>query len=295
MKPAPFVHHAPRTVGEAVAVLEQVGHDGKVLAGGQSLVPILNMRLASPAHLVDINAVAGLDGIAVGDERRAGRRARAPRRRSPAPMRRMPRSPSCGRPPSTSPTLPSATAARPSARSRTPTRPVRCRRCWPSATASVEAVSASGTREIRWQDFFAGPLETTLRPEELAVAVRFAAMPARHPHGLPRVGPPARRLRPRRRRGRGDRGRRRRDPRPRVVRLGDRRAVGARPRRALAASSRGRDRGRRAVDAAAATVREHVQPESDIHATSDYRRMLVGELTRRVLHETALAAEGDRR
>ena len=59
MKPAPFVHHAPRTVAEAVAVLAEVGHDGKVLAGGQSLIPILNMRLASPAHLVDINQVAG--------------------------------------------------------------------------------------------------------------------------------------------------------------------------------------------------------------------------------------------
>ena len=50
MKPAPFVHHAPRTVAEAVAVLAEVGHDGKVLAGGQSLIPILNMRLASPAR-----------------------------------------------------------------------------------------------------------------------------------------------------------------------------------------------------------------------------------------------------
>ena len=61
VKPAPFVHHAPRTVEEAVTVLGQVGHEGKVLAGGQSLIPILNMRLASPAHLVDINAVVGLD------------------------------------------------------------------------------------------------------------------------------------------------------------------------------------------------------------------------------------------
>ncbi len=65
MKPAPFEHHAPLTVEQAVSVLTEVGHDGKVLAGGQSLIPILNMRLASPAHLVDINRVAGLDTIEV--------------------------------------------------------------------------------------------------------------------------------------------------------------------------------------------------------------------------------------
>ena len=134
MKPAPFVHHAPRTVGEAAAVLEEVGHDGKVLAGGQSLVPILNMRLASPAHLVDINGVVDLDDIAVGDDAvRVGALVRhAALARS---ERRMPPSPSCGRPPSTSPTRRSATGARPWDRSRTPTRPGRCLRCWPSATA----------------------------------------------------------------------------------------------------------------------------------------------------------------
>ena len=58
MKPGPFVHHAPTTVDEAVAVLGEVGHDGKVLAGGQSLIPVLSMRLANPGHLVDINGVA---------------------------------------------------------------------------------------------------------------------------------------------------------------------------------------------------------------------------------------------
>ena len=79
MKPGPFVHHAPRTVDEAVAVLAQVGHDGKVLAGGQSLIPVLNMRLASPGHLVDINGVAGLDGVDVDDALGTGRRPRPAR------------------------------------------------------------------------------------------------------------------------------------------------------------------------------------------------------------------------
>jgi aerobic carbon-monoxide dehydrogenase medium subunit len=65
MKPAPFTRHVPRTLDEALKILSEVApQDGRVLAGGQSLVPIMAFRLAKPAHLVDINEVAGLDKIA---------------------------------------------------------------------------------------------------------------------------------------------------------------------------------------------------------------------------------------
>ena len=65
MKPAPFIRHVPRTLDEALKILGEVApQDGRVLAGGQSLVPIMAFRLAKPAHLVDINEVAGLDKIA---------------------------------------------------------------------------------------------------------------------------------------------------------------------------------------------------------------------------------------
>ena len=65
MKPAPFIRHVPKTLDEALKILAQVApQDGRVLAGGQSLVPIMAFRLARPAHLVDINEVAGLDKIA---------------------------------------------------------------------------------------------------------------------------------------------------------------------------------------------------------------------------------------
>jgi carbon-monoxide dehydrogenase medium subunit len=68
MKPAPFQYHAPKTVAEAVAVLAEVAPaDGRVLAGGQSLVPTMAFRLARPAHLVDINGIAELDRIASAD------------------------------------------------------------------------------------------------------------------------------------------------------------------------------------------------------------------------------------
>ena len=68
MKPPVFEYHRPGTVAEALAVLAEVGHDGKVLAGGQSLVPLLNMRLAAPRHLVDINWLAELDEVACGPD-----------------------------------------------------------------------------------------------------------------------------------------------------------------------------------------------------------------------------------
>jgi carbon-monoxide dehydrogenase medium subunit len=66
MKPAPFTRHVPKTLDEAVKMLADVApQDGRVLAGGQSLVPIMAFRLAKPAHLVDINNVDGLDRISV--------------------------------------------------------------------------------------------------------------------------------------------------------------------------------------------------------------------------------------
>jgi aerobic carbon-monoxide dehydrogenase medium subunit len=70
VKPAPFVYHAPKTVDEAVAMLAELSSlDGRVLAGGQSLVPMMAFRMARPAHLIDINAVAGLDRLAVEEDK----------------------------------------------------------------------------------------------------------------------------------------------------------------------------------------------------------------------------------
>lgn len=64
MKPAPFVRHVPRTLDEALTILSRVApQDGRVLAGGQSLVPIMAFRLARPAHLVDINDIEELSHI----------------------------------------------------------------------------------------------------------------------------------------------------------------------------------------------------------------------------------------
>lgn len=70
MKPASFTYHAPKTVEEAVALLaEHAPDDGRVLAGGQSLVPTMAFRLARPHHLVDINGIEALRKLAVEDGR----------------------------------------------------------------------------------------------------------------------------------------------------------------------------------------------------------------------------------
>lgn len=63
MKPAPFAYIAPRTLEEACAALAEHGEDAKVLAGGQSLVPLMNFRLAVPEVIVDLNHVADLDHL----------------------------------------------------------------------------------------------------------------------------------------------------------------------------------------------------------------------------------------
>lgn len=64
MKPAPFDYLAPHSLEEVLIALNNYGYDGKLLAGGQSLVPVMNYRLAQPSVIVDLNGVAGLSGLA---------------------------------------------------------------------------------------------------------------------------------------------------------------------------------------------------------------------------------------
>ena len=172
MKPAPFVHHAPRTVDEAVGVLAEVGHDGKVLAGGQSLIPVLNMRLASPGHLVDINGVTGLDAVDVTDAwvrvgalvRHAGLERHDEADAALPLLRQAVRNVAHPAIRNRGTTVGSIAHADPAGE-------------MPSVLVLtggvVEAVGPRGRREIAAADFFEGPLETTLAPDELVEAVRF--------------------------------------------------------------------------------------------------------------------------
>ena len=72
MKPAVFAYSAPESVGEALDVLAEHGSEAKVLAGGQSLVPMLNFRLARPAHLIDVNGIDSLSYISNNGSLRIG-------------------------------------------------------------------------------------------------------------------------------------------------------------------------------------------------------------------------------
>ncbi|PLT35379.1 xanthine dehydrogenase family protein subunit M [Bacillus sp. V5-8f] len=69
MKPAKFDYHCPKTVESALSLLEESGFDGKIIAGGQSLVPIMNMRLSTPDCLIDINRLTDLDFIEFDNEK----------------------------------------------------------------------------------------------------------------------------------------------------------------------------------------------------------------------------------
>jgi carbon-monoxide dehydrogenase medium subunit len=68
VKPAPFRYHRPQSLGEALALLAEFGADAKLIAGGQSLGPMMNMRLVQPAELIDVNALSGLDRIEDGPD-----------------------------------------------------------------------------------------------------------------------------------------------------------------------------------------------------------------------------------
>ena len=68
MKPAPFEYFAPTTVDEALAHLTEYGYDAKVLAGGQSLIPMMNFRLAQPSVIVDLNNIKDLSFIRTNED-----------------------------------------------------------------------------------------------------------------------------------------------------------------------------------------------------------------------------------
>lgn len=176
MKPAPFAYHRPTTLDEALAALAADPH-AKVLAGGQSLVPLLSMRLAQPSALVDLNAVPGLDGIEVDD---AGVRIGALTRHaavlaSPEVRRVQPLV-----------SLALSHVAHATIRNRGTTvgslvhadaaaeMPV----VLALLGGSVEVASVRGRRTVPAAELFVGPLESSLAHDEIAVSAFFPALPA---------------------------------------------------------------------------------------------------------------------
>src|SRR5436190_5024814 len=178
MKPARFRYHAPKTIEEALDTLAEVApEDGRVLAGGQSLVPIMAFRLARPAHLVDINGIEALRRLAVdGDRLCIGACVRHAAFHKPVvdgPLGRLlsavvrhiahypirTRGTFCG----------SIAHADPASE-------------WCAVAVALDADMiarrAGGTRTIPAQDFFRGIMTTALDEDEILVEVRLPILPA---------------------------------------------------------------------------------------------------------------------
>jgi carbon-monoxide dehydrogenase medium subunit len=176
MKPAPFTYFAPHSLDEAVSLLGQYGSDAKPLAGGQSLVPLMNFRLAKPRCLVDLNRIPDLayirreDGtLAVGAMTRQFEAERSDLVRAAVPLL-VEALKLVGHP-----TIRhrgtiggSITHADPAAE-------------LPAAAAALGAElvirSGRGSRTVPAENFFVGPFTTALAPDELLTEVRFPVPP----------------------------------------------------------------------------------------------------------------------
>jgi carbon-monoxide dehydrogenase medium subunit len=284
MKPAPFDYYAPTTVEQALAHLTEHGYEAKVLAGGQSLVPMMNFRLVQPSVLVDLNPISDLAFIHADDDGslRIGALTRHYQvEMDPLIAARMPllheAVPKIGYPQirrrgtmggSLSHADPSAELVAVSV----------------ALDGRFRLVSPRGERWVPAQDFFVGLFTTVLEPDELLVEVALPPPPprtgsafievARRSHDFALVGVAA------------------------VVSLDEKGAcqqarmvflsAGDRPMQAhraaelLAGQTLTPESIRAAAEAAAS---EDIDPSSDIHATADFRRHLAKILAQRALDQ----------
>ncbi|MET8000425.1 FAD binding domain-containing protein [Nonomuraea glycinis] len=304
MKPPPFEYHGPRDLGEALETLAAVGAHGKVLAGGQSLIPMLNMRLAAPAHLVDINRLAALAvvretpaGVTVGALARHSEVARGGAHPLLGQALRLVAHPVIR---NRGTVVGSLVHADPAAE-------------LPAVLAvldgSVRLASAGGdgvrndgvpggggvvalpagtaVRDVPAREFFTGPMESAARPGELAVSAHFPALGARTGTAFREVA-----------RRHGDYAlagvcavvRLDEDLHIDAARVA---CIGVGPVPVVVDVSGVCER-RPAVSvdwpAVAAAVRERTDPEGDVHASPAYRLHLVGVLAEQALREAAREA-----
>jgi aerobic carbon-monoxide dehydrogenase medium subunit len=176
MKPAPFSYHAPNTVREAVSMLAEFRDEGRVLAGGQSLIPLMNFRLAQPAHLIDVNPVSELDYVrsddgwlVVGARTRLSAAGASREVAERAPLLREALELVAHPPIRHRGTVGGSMAhADPAAE-------------LPTVALAIEAemvvTSSRGTRVVAASDFFQGPFSTDLEADELLSECRFPAWP----------------------------------------------------------------------------------------------------------------------
>ncbi len=280
MKPSPFRYSRPASVAEALALLAaDADGDAKVLAGGQSLVPLLSMRLAAPAHLVDINRLTELSYVEAADGLvRVGALARhAAVLASPAAAAAQPlvrKALRCVAHPAIrnrGTTVGSLVHADPAGE-------------MPAVLAllggTVRVASLAAERTIPASEFFLGPLESAVQPGELAVEAQFPALAKGAGTGFAEIS----------------------------RRRGDYAICGVAASAWLAANGRvggataaylsvgpvpvvldltdavaGATADGHSFPAAASLASDRLRPTADIHATASYRRQLAGVLTERAL------------
>ena len=288
MRPAPFEYFAPRTVEDALDLLARHGGDAKLLAGGQSLVPMMNMRLVRPGVVVDLNRVAALGGVREDArglrlgalvrqhalERDARIAAAAPLLAEAAPLighlQTRARGTVGG----------SVVHADPAAE-------------LPACMIALDAVfhlrSARAQRACRAQDFFRGLLATALEPDEMLAEIEVPGPPAsRTGHGFAEVA---------RRHGDFalagactvlalDTAGVCRHARLVIFGVGD----GPHLARATAGLVGERPSAARLAEAGRATA-EEIDARGDLHATAEYRRRVAAGLAARALGSAAARAE----
>ena len=281
MKPVSFKYFAPRTVDDALDLLAMHGEEGKILAGGQSLVPAMNFRLARPASLIDINRIDALDYVREeGGELRIGALTRHARFEAPV-------------------TGGALSAFLPRVARHIGHLPIRYRGtfcgsiahadpasewCLLAATLDAELVIVSrrGQRSVRPNEYFVGALTTTLEPDELLTEIRLSLLDDGWRTGFAEFSRRA-----------GDYALamcaaflRFEDGRIVEVRIG----VGGatdRPLRIAAAEAvlTGTDGGPSIVREAGKIAAETIEPLEDIQASVGYRRDLVRAMVRRALDQ----------
>ncbi|HEY7060294.1 MAG TPA: xanthine dehydrogenase family protein subunit M [Chloroflexota bacterium] len=292
MKPTAFEYDDPRTADEALALLAQYGDDAKALAGGQSLVPLMNFRLARPGRLVDLNLIAALSHLRV--------EAGALRIGAMTRQREIERSPLVA---AGWPLLAEATALIGHAQIRNrgtvggslahadPAAEL------PAVMAALDAEfvvrGAGGERTVPATEFFLGYLTTALAPDELLVEIRVPALPPRTGGAFVEVS-----------RRHGDfalvgvaalvtldaDG---------VISAARLAFTGAAPTPLRAARAEARLVGERPAEPlfreAGLLASADLEPEDDLHASAAYRREVGGVLARRALVQAAARAGRDAR
>jgi len=287
VKPPKFDYHAPASVDEALALLGRYGGEAKILAGGQSLVPLLNFRLSRPAALIDLNRIPSLAYIRGenGDVRFGAMTRQRTIEFSPLVAERVPLLTEATRwvghlPIRSRGTIGGSIAhADPSAEYPAVLR---------ALEGSVVARGPKGERVVAAGELFRSYLTTSLTAEEIVVEVRLPAMPAGAGYAFEELA---------RRHGdfalvgiaaviAGD------GARCTFARLATS-GTGPVPIRLREAEQvlEREGLGEAAIEAAGRRASELVKPDADIHASADYRRHLTGVLTTRAI-KRALAKAG---